>query len=254
MSKGKKLAWSLLGAGAGVSCIVALVQGAGSLHPFSIIALTVLGGLFFSGAAYGLEWYKAPFPIGTIPRTLFILAVIWGGMIYLGYRVWTETQHSQLEFPTMEDIALSAHLPLIPNLRVGEQPQIAIGFINAGKTTIQKPADAGLLTLIPEDHHSGAFADYRAQLEASFSPAGGDIPPHSDTLGYHTYEGPILGLSDVENLRDGVLDLCGFGAVRWGDNTGRYETYFARCLIAEPDHRSFNWHILREDNTERRIQ
>jgi len=253
MSKGAKLGWSLLGVGAGVTCIVALIQGAGSLHPISIIALVVLGSIFFSGAAYGLGWFRAPIPIGTIPRTVVILSVIWIGMGWLGYRIWTETAHSQVEYPTMEDIAISAHLPLIPNLRVNGTPMIAIGFINAGRATIQSPADSGLLKLVPENRHSTAFTDYRSELETAFAPMGGDLVSHSDTLAYHTYEGPILGVSDIQNLRDGIVDLCGLGAVRWGDNTGRYETYFARCLIAEPNH-TFNWHILREDNTERRIQ
>jgi hypothetical protein len=48
----------------------------------------LLGGLFFSLGVYGLGWYKAPFAIGTIPRTVVILSVIWGGMGLLGYRIW----------------------------------------------------------------------------------------------------------------------------------------------------------------------
>jgi len=166
----------------------------------------------------------------------------------------SSTIHAQVEYPTMEDIAVSTHNPLIPALRVGEKPVVPIGFENASAITVKSPADAGIVRLVSRNRHATAFGDHRSELESEFNPPGGDIPPHSDTLGWHSYEGPILSSKDIGNLIEGVVDLCGFGAVRWGDDTGRYETYFAQCLMVEKDHRSFSWHMLRENNTERRIQ
>lgn len=76
--------------GAAVACIIALIQATGVLERASIVALVVLGALFFSLGIWGLGWLKAPFSVGTPLRTLIILSIVWGGMAFLGYRIWAE--------------------------------------------------------------------------------------------------------------------------------------------------------------------
>jgi hypothetical protein len=34
-------------------------------------------------------WFKAPFVIGVVPKTIMLLAIIWGGMSYVGWRAWS---------------------------------------------------------------------------------------------------------------------------------------------------------------------
>lgn len=55
-----------------------------------VVTLVVCGGACLSSAAYLLGWFHAPFRIGVIPRTVGLLLVIWGPMLYLGWRRWPQ--------------------------------------------------------------------------------------------------------------------------------------------------------------------
>lgn len=88
MSKNTKFAWSLEGLGAGVCCIIAILQAGSLLEKTNLVALFILGSLFFTFGAYGLGWFRAPVAIGRIPRVIMLLLIIWGGMGCLTYRMW----------------------------------------------------------------------------------------------------------------------------------------------------------------------
>jgi len=107
MSKSAKRWWCAIGLGAGLSCVIALISSSALQAP-SIFALVSLGGLLFTLSVYGLGWFKAPFPIGVIPRSVVILLVTWGGMIFLGYRVYLEQQPSMVATGPTETCKITA--------------------------------------------------------------------------------------------------------------------------------------------------
>lgn len=88
MSKNARLAWSLSALAAGVGCIIAILQAGSLLEKTNLVALFILGSLFFTLGAYGLGWFRAPVAIGRIPRVIILLSIIWGGMGWLMYHMW----------------------------------------------------------------------------------------------------------------------------------------------------------------------
>ena len=161
-------------------------------------------------------------------------------------------EHTHVEYLSVPDASRLlgiSELRLIP----GEKPTIPIAFKNAGAFAVQQPTDSVLLTLISSAKYKSAFRDLRKTFVSSAGPSG-SIPAGSSQGGYHTAVGPLLNDSDLAKLKGGDLFLCGFGAVRWLDKTGTYETHFAQCLEVEPDHQSFNWHQAKENNEEQKIK
>ena len=61
-----------------------------------------------------------------------------------------------------------------------------------------------------------------------------------DDIRYGTFLGDALNSDDITKLNKGDLALCAIGSVRWKDATGRYDTYFHRCVVHEQNG-TFNW-------------
>jgi hypothetical protein len=162
------------------------------------------------------------------------------------------SEHTHVEYyPVLE----AERLLGIPNhsLQSGDTPTIPVAFRNAGGFAVKEPTDSLLLTLVPSKNLLTAFRDQRKNFISSPSPSG-SMPAGSTQGSYHTATGTALKDSDIASIISGDLALCGFGLVRWADDTGKYETYFSQCLEIEPDHKSSNWHVLKENNVEKKIK
>jgi hypothetical protein len=75
-----------------VACVIALIQGAGGLQPWSIITLSALGAAAASTAIFEHGWHRAPSPIGTPIRAAILLALVWGVMALVAYGAWPKSQ------------------------------------------------------------------------------------------------------------------------------------------------------------------
>ena len=85
--KSLRLPWSFAAIGAGVAVVIRLIA-AGAIADWSLVALVILGALFFSGAIIGLGWTEtAPTKIGRVIKAVFLFVLIWGGMAWLGISV-----------------------------------------------------------------------------------------------------------------------------------------------------------------------
>lgn len=89
--KAVRLTWSIAGLGAGVTCMVALIQGNGTLVRGNVILLGILGTLFFFTGAIGLRLHKAPFPLGVPIRLAILLFASAGLMGLVCWHVWPES-------------------------------------------------------------------------------------------------------------------------------------------------------------------
>jgi hypothetical protein len=163
-------------------------------------------------------------------------------------------KHSSVEFDGEPSSSQRMGLPdLRYQLQAQAQPGVVFAFRNAGDFTVQQPADAGVAVLVPSAKMGTSFEDNRKSLR--FGPSAGNLLPHSPNgAAYNTARGPTLTGDDVIKIKNGDLCLCAIGAVRWSDDTGKYETDFEYCLQSEPDHRSLNWHIMKETNVEHKLQ
>jgi hypothetical protein len=95
--KEERAGWAFFFLATGVGVVVALVA-APELPHWSIWSLIALGGLCFSIAAHNFGWFKTPFRVGSLPRAMCILALIWGPMAWLGFKVWPEEGYCYLDF------------------------------------------------------------------------------------------------------------------------------------------------------------
>ncbi len=161
-------------------------------------------------------------------------------------------RHTHVEYFPVLDASRLLGLPQLA-LNAGDTPTIPIAFRNSGGFAVKQPTDSVLLTLVPSKRAQSAFRDLRTTFVKSNGPSG-SIPTSSSDGEFHTAVGPKLSDADIARLKSGEVYLCGLGAVRWLDETGWYETHFAQCLQAEPDHQSLNWHMLRENNEEQKIK
>src|SRR5579871_1847781 len=90
-SKAARLSWTIAGLGVGVACIIALIQGNGSLTRSNVLLLGFLGAFFFFGSTFGLKLHRAPSPIGTPVRTLLLLFLSAGLMAIVSWHVWPQS-------------------------------------------------------------------------------------------------------------------------------------------------------------------
>lgn len=159
-------------------------------------------------------------------------------------------QHTHVSYESPMDLARRLGENLI--LAQGTTPNVEIGFKDSGDFPVQEPSDSGVVLLIPSAEIKTAFAKARKSLK--FLPGSGTLVSKDDPGSYHTFLGPSLTKDDIEKLTLGTLSLCGFGAVRWKDATGRYETDFAQCATTEPSNRgAANWHNSKENNEEHKL-
>jgi hypothetical protein len=76
------------GFGAGTTCIIALIQSGHSLERLSVVLLALLASSCFSVTCYCANWIRVSLSLGIVLRSLVIVAVIWGGAVWLGIEVW----------------------------------------------------------------------------------------------------------------------------------------------------------------------
>jgi hypothetical protein len=128
---------------------------------------------------------------------------------------------------------------------------MVFAFRNSGDFAVERPSDASVVVLVPHAKVDTVFRDNQKLLK--FHGPSGSIPARSQYGAYHTNEGPLLTEANVSDIKADKLYLCGIGAVRWFDSTGRYETSYGECLEAEYDH-TLNWHMIKENNEEHKLK
>jgi hypothetical protein len=156
--------------------------------------------------------------------------------------------HTHVEYHNVVYAAAIVHLPGTPDLHVGRNMTIPFFFRNASDFAVQGPEDAGIVLLVPVRDIDRISSAERKKFKF-YPPGGGDMPAHSIEGSYHTWESPQFTEEDIKKINLGKLALCAFGAVRWKDGTGRYETGFDQCFIMVGG--SLNWHAGSDNNKER---
>ena len=156
--------------------------------------------------------------------------------------------HTHVAYLAIPDAAQKSNSPMYMAVKEGEKPTAPVAFTNVGAYAVEEPADACAIVLTPPKNIDAALL--KARREMKISPASGAIPANWNLGGYHTATGPTITADDVKKFVAGDLDVCVFGAVRWKDATGRYETHFAQCLEIESDRTHANWHSPKENNLE----
>ena len=159
--------------------------------------------------------------------------------------------HTAVGYMSVEMASERLKIAPLLSLEVGQRPQIPIAFHNVGNYPLDSPSDGFVLDLVPKEDANLAFDKERQKMQ--FSPVSGSMTAHSETGGYHTAVGPNVTKEDATRFLNGEVYLCGFGAVKWRDESGWYETHFNECLQEEPNHRSANWHNMPEDEKEHRL-
>jgi hypothetical protein len=74
--------------GAGVTCLIALIQASGSLTRFGIEGLVVCGSLAMTTAVIEHGWHRAPHRIGTPLRLALLIIATWAPLTILGWCIW----------------------------------------------------------------------------------------------------------------------------------------------------------------------
>ena len=161
------------------------------------------------------------------------------------FNIPSTPQHAHVEYLAVDEANNDLHNPLF----VPQQGMvmIPIAFKNSGMFAVKEPLDCWILVLVLSAKVRTGFRDTEKQMKCSDG-VSGSLPAGSPNGGYHTAIATLTD-DDIEKLKLGTLHLCGFGKVRWFDDSGRYETRFAQCLEAESD-KSMNWHNLKENNEE----
>jgi hypothetical protein len=79
---------------------------------------------------------------------------------------------------------------------------------------------------------SKGFEKYHRELK--FKEPGGVLVAHTSDGAYQTINGDRLTPEEAQMITNGTSAFCGIGAVRWRDDSGRYETRFVECLLRDP--------------------
>lgn len=138
-----------------------------------------------------------------------------------------------------------------PQLKGGEEPRIPLLFTNVGDFPLREPRVAGLLKVLLLPEMSKGYAKYGGMLH--FKDPGGVLLPHTSDGAYQDIIGERLTAEEAGALNGGTSAFCGIGAVRWKDDTGRYETRFFECLFRDPHDGIFAWHSMVENNSELKV-
>jgi hypothetical protein len=120
--------------------VVALIA-APEMPQWSIAALVILAGISFSVSVSCFDWYRAPIPIGTLPRALIMLACIWGGMFALYRRLGPQPQVAFLETTVYMD---KPNYPMFANIsfqNIGAKGKLAGYGFGAVTAASSKPSD-----------------------------------------------------------------------------------------------------------------
>jgi hypothetical protein len=159
-------------------------------------------------------------------------------------------QHTHVDFVTPLPTQGDLFLPY----RKGETPSINVRYRNGGDFPIRDGRMKVKIITIPFSENSIVFRKYRNKLNAESSTILGVSNSHSN-IGYHTYYGPALSDEDVTKLNNAEEVLCAIGILDWRDDSGRYETDIAQCVMAEQPVAVgiFNWHVGAENNGEHKL-
>lgn len=162
------------------------------------------------------------------------------------------SRHTHVEYLSPMEAFGYTHLPNVLPLHPGQIPTIPFMFKNAGDYAVLRPQDSGLVVLLPFKSSDKQYDKLYKKLQ--FMVPGGNIPARSGNAAYHTVLGPELNATNMEQLRKQELSLCNVGAVRWSDETGRYETRIFQCLSSEdPVQGGYNWHTGPQNNEEKKL-
>jgi hypothetical protein len=104
--KSLKMLWLSVCWGGGGAVVITLIAGAGAINRWAVIALVILGSLFFPVAVYLHGWMKVRV------KAIGILVVIWGSMAAVGWLVRPQQRVVSIEMkisPSGFPISIPAH-------------------------------------------------------------------------------------------------------------------------------------------------
>jgi hypothetical protein len=159
------------------------------------------------------------------------------------------THLSYLSIPEIEGAFLHQPPPaMLPESTL----TIPVGFKNVGDFPVESTASSLACIPITTDDPNTAFP--RVRKTFTFSAEGGTLQPHTDEISYQTVSCAVLTDEMIKQFFAKKLVFCGFGAVKWKDKSGRYETDFGQCLVAESDGKNWNWHRVPQTDQEKKLQ
>jgi hypothetical protein len=161
-------------------------------------------------------------------------------------------EHTHVHYLSIPQIG-GAYLHQPPPTMLPESAlTIPIGFKNAGDFPVESTASSFACIPITTDDPNTAFN--RVRKTFTFSVEGGTLQPHTDDILYQTISCAVLTDEMIKQFFAKKLVFCGFGAVKWKDKSGRYETDFGQCLVAEPDGKNWNWHSVPQTDQEKKLE
>ena len=107
-----------------------------------------------------------------------------------------------------------------------------MGFFDSGDYEVLNSEDAAVFIPVPTKEVNDAFGAARKTFKF-FSDWRGVPPDQPETFEYHTLYGREINERMRERTYSGDTQLCAFGAVKWRDVTGEYETDGAERLLVE---------------------
>jgi hypothetical protein len=122
------------------------------------------------------------------------------------------------------------------------------GFKNAGDFDVLNPTPDTIIGIFPSSDWSQIFKKYHYWNKSQ--KVNGVLVPHTTEIRYHSFKiDTPLTQAQVDKLNDRSLTICGIGAVKWEDATGKYVTNLCQCyFVGESD-----WHLMDEHNAEHKI-
>jgi hypothetical protein len=201
-----RIGWAFFWLATGVCALVAMDANP-EMPPWSIVALLLRAGLSFTAAIYYFGWFKAPIPIGTIPRTIILLAVLWGLIFALYQRLGPRPQITFLEAHVL--YLDKPNLPIFANIvfqNIGAKGRITTYSYSALSPLSVKSSDV-----------RKQLWEYRQQL---VSQGGGliyTIGPQEKK--WFTIFGPTLTPEQASQLKAGGLAFY-FSATMLADPSG----------------------------------
>jgi len=191
--------WGAAGAGFGVgmTCIVALIQSGHSLERLSVVLLALLASCSFSSTCFSANWIRLSLSVGIILRSLVILAVIWGGAVWLGIKVWPPIHRHHLSAKERELFLRPLLGAQVPPMRI----QVACPAV---------------------DERTCAYA---AQFQALFSEANWDV---DGTVQRVTLMRPTAGVTLVEKggTKESQTDKWKWNIGGWTNLSASYENVY----------------------------
>lgn len=200
--------------GLSLACLVALIQGGASLSRGSILGLGTIGSTAACVAAREHGWFRSPYWLGLPLRTLLVCVLLCIPFVGVAFVSWPKVgsslhTESYLEFARTAFVTTSSERPFVEN-----EPVIV-------QMTIRNATPIGVAREV-------AFSGGTAFV----NPGQGLGSREEDTLNSSVVVGFLrFRLSGLSRLEREEVYFYFFGAVKWKDDTGVWESQTCSHLL-----------------------